>query len=137
MQHERRELPRLALNNVTVRFKKLSPATFWARLSPPYSIRDLSKSGLSFSTDFPVKKGEKIYLKVTFADGKVIPLKGTVRWLKKIKADEEMNLVGVQFLPFGNHSDYNDLSSLDYLRKLLPSTKSNGTLTGELERPLQ
>lgn len=135
---ERRELPRLALNNVTVRFKKLGPTSFWARLSPPFSIKDLSKSGLSFTTDFPVKKGEKIFLKLAFADGSLIPLKGTVRWLKKIEEQQDQLLVGVQFLPFGNHSDYNDLSSLDYLRKLLPSTRADdGSLHDEFEQHLQ
>ncbi len=134
---ERRELPRLALNNVSVRFKKLSAATFWARLSPPFSIKDLSKSGLSFFSDFPVKKGEKIYLKLTFSDGSVISLKGFVRWFKKTDQSESRHLIGVQFLPFGKHSDYNDLSSLEYLRKLLPSARSDGTLPNEFEQHLQ
>ncbi len=133
---ERRELPRIAINNVTVRFKKLSPATFWSRLSPPSNLKDLSKSGLSFTTDFPVKKGEKIYLKLLFTDGQTLPLKGIVKWLKEIQ-DEGKTLVGVQFLPFGQSSDYNELNSLDYLRKLLPYSREGHSLSDELNDHLQ
>ncbi|APF20904.1 type IV pilus assembly PilZ [Caldithrix abyssi DSM 13497] len=134
---ERRELPRLVLNNTSVRFKKLNPAAFWTRLSPHFSIHDLSKSGLSFKTDFPVSKGEKVYLKVFFSDGNAITLKGIVKWRKELSNGSNMSLVGVQFLPFGKNSDYNDLSSLNYLRKLLPSTHVGSQISNEFNEHLE
>ncbi len=134
---ERRELPRLVLNNATVRFKKLGAASFWTRLSPHCAINDLSKSGLSFTTSFPIKKGDKIFLKVFFADGNTINLKGIVRWEKETNNGTTQHLVGVQFLPFGENSDYNDLSSLDYLRKLLPATRSHSTISDEISDHLE
>ncbi len=114
----------MALDNTTVRLKKLGSGMFWARLSPHYQLLNLSKSGLSFVTDFPVKPGEKLYLKIYFPDGTCLPLKSLVKW-KEVNPGSSKYIVGVQFLPFGNYHDYNDLNSLEYLRKLLPSTNTN------------
>ncbi len=119
---ERRGLSRLTINDTTLRFKKLSNSMFWARLSPHFQVLNLSKSGLSFETTFPLKIGDKLYIKAYFPDGMCIPLKGVVKW-KKTNSNVEHHFVGVQFLPFGDHHEYNDLNSLRYLRKLLPSSQ--------------
>ena len=117
---ERRELPRLAIEDATVRYKRLCTNTFWTRLSPHFQLHNLSKSGLSFSTNFSVKPGDKLLLNVCFPNGDCVPLKGIVKWIKEHSRLKTTH-VGVQFLPFGSHKEYNDIESLEYLRKLLPN----------------
>ncbi len=118
---ERRGLPRLAIKDATVRFKHLANNMFWAKLSPHFQLHNLSKSGLSFTTKFPVKRGDKLLLKVCFANGDCVPLKGIVKWVMEASSSNHYH-VGVQFLPFGSHKEYNDIESLEFLRKLLPNT---------------
>ncbi len=117
---EKRGLPRLAIDDATVRFKNLAASMFWSRLSPHSQLHNLSKSGLSFSTKFPVKLGNKLLLKLCFANGDCCSLKGIVKWVNEYP-DIEVYRVGVQFLPFGQHKEYNDPQSLEFLRKLLPN----------------
>ncbi len=117
---ERRGLPRLAIKNATVRFKRSKLNTFFGKFSPRCPLQNLSKSGLSFSTHQSIDPGEKIFLKVFFPDGFCIPLKGIVKWRQELPEDNAV-AVGVLFLPFGTHKEYNDLKSLEYLRKLLPN----------------
>ena len=117
---ERRGLPRLPIDDATVRFKHLAAKLFWSKMSPHFKLHNLSKSGLSFSTKFPVKSGDKLLLKICFANGDCVQLKSIVKWIKEHPNLETFH-VGVQFLPFGSHKEYNDLNALEYLRKLLPN----------------
>ncbi len=117
---ERRGLPRLAIKNATVRFKRSGFSTFLGKFSPQCPLQNLSKSGLSFYTRQSIDPGERIFLKVFFPDGFCIPLKGIVKWRQENPNDNGIS-VGVHFLPFGTHKEYNDLKSLEYLRKLLPN----------------
>jgi len=110
----------MAIEDATVRFRHLAASMFWSRMSPHFQLHNLSKSGLAFSTKFPVKLGDKLLLKICFANGECVPLKGIVKWIKE-HPDLKVFNVGVQFLPFGSHKEYNDLASLDFLRKLLPN----------------
>ena len=118
---ERRGLPRLSIKDTTVRIKHLATNLFWSRTSPHFKLHNLSKSGLSFSTKkLPIKSGDKLLIKIYFANGDCIPIKGIVKWIKEHPHLQAFH-VGVQFLPFGSHKDYNDLKSLEFLRELLPN----------------
>ncbi len=117
---ERRGLPRLAIKNATVRFKRGGLSTFLGKFSPRCPLQNLSKSGLAFSTRQPIDPGERIFLKVFLPDGFCISLKGIVKWRQELPNGDAVS-VGVLFSPFGTHKEYNDLKSLEYLRKLLPN----------------
>lgn len=132
---ERRELPRMAIKDATVRFKRLGRSMFWVKLSPHCKLRNLSKSGLAFSTNFPIKLGEKLFLKVFVPEGDCIPLKGVVRWKRKNSNANDID-VGIHFLPFGTHKEYNELESLEYLRKLLPNNNRFSSKNSEIDADL-
>ncbi len=117
---ERRGLPRLAIKNATVRFKRGGLSTFLGKFSPQCPLQNLSKSGLAFSTRQSIDPGERIFLKVFLPDGFCISLKGIVKWRQELATENAVS-VGVHFLPFGTHKEYNDLKSLEHLRRLLPN----------------
>jgi hypothetical protein len=90
---------------------------FFAGMSKPSDMQNLSKSGLAFEIDQALGFGEKIHMKLQFPDGSSLELKGQIRWNVSMNGGNVYK-VGIQFFPFGTSRNYNPLKALDYLRSI-------------------
>jgi hypothetical protein len=114
---DRRTLIRFYKPGAVVRYKHKKKTGIFASYSEEEKVFDLSKSGVAFPMEHPLKFGQSVILKVSFPDGKTLRLKGHVRWQNREQRGNNF-ITGIQFSAFGRNEDYNSPKALEYLRSL-------------------
>ena len=114
---ERRALDRVMVPGAIVSYKKMKTVALFDRFSQPKPLRNISKSGVCFELDQPIKYGERIRLEIKIPGHKTLRLDGNVRWFKSAM-DNGKFFAGAQFVPFGKGKDFNSMGVLEDLRNL-------------------
>ncbi len=110
-------LNRVELPGTQVRYKLSTGLTLIKNFSNAGEALNVSKSGIAFKVKEKVKFGTPVQMKLSFPDGKDFNLKGRIRW-QNSNTNNGRSIIGVQFNAFGQKSDYNPLSALEYLRQI-------------------
>ena len=87
------------------------------QFSEPFTLNNLTKSGVSFKTSKQISQGDQVRLKINIPGCQRIKIKGKVVWVSNVKQREWA--VGVQFLPFGTMKQYNSFTSREKLKRLI------------------
>ena len=126
---DKRVLNRAEIPGAKVQFRKMKYLNVFPLFSRVMQVNNLSKSGISFTSEEALSYGDSIIMKISFPGGKNLKLKGKIRWYKETDSINSFN-IGVQLLPFGLQSKYNHPKSLVFLRSMsgqeLPEPKPNG-----------
>jgi hypothetical protein len=84
-----------------------------------YPVTDLSKGGLSFLSDNPLKENKKISLRLhTSEKENPIQLEGKIAYVVINPGGSYKYRVGIKFNPFGTKEDFNRLENLNRLEEL-------------------
>ncbi len=113
---DRRTLKRIAVPGISLKYKVGRGISRFRGTSSALNVVNLSKSGIAFELTEPIAYNTPVEMRVKFPDGKKLELKGRVRWNRN--DNNTSTLVGVQFNPFGEHSKYNPIHALEYLRAM-------------------
>lgn len=114
---DRRALSRIAIPDAVVKYKSPKKSGLFSSFSESERVINLSKSGIAFQMAEPVEFGKSVELKLNFADGKTLKLKGQVRWQNESEYKSGF-ITGVQFFAFGRNEKYNSPRALEYLRSI-------------------
>lgn len=88
----------------------------WSRAS--LVVNDLSRRGLSFTSDGDYRVGEQLELHLHTREwSEPMRLLGDVCWVRSLDADGS-SLVGFRFAPFGDAADDNEPAALGAIRRL-------------------
>lgn len=115
--NERRTLKRIDKPGVMVRYKIPKGINVFRSFASAGDALNVSKSGISFRIDETVAYGTPVQIQASFSDGKQLDLKGHIRWQKSDDGTQKQ-VIGVQFIAFGQQSNYNSHNALDYLRSM-------------------
>ncbi len=115
-KNDRRVLQRIEIPGAQIRCRKPSVLSIIPSHTTPAPLINLSKSGLSFTSEHEFSSGSSIKMNLTFPDGFRLELVGQIRWKKEMSGEGFQ--FGVQFRPFGHHKQYNSVRALEFLRNL-------------------
>lgn len=114
---EKRKCRRFGIPGGKAKFKKNGLMNIFRRFSKEYPVSNLSKGGLAFICEEQFRPGAKLMVQLLTPNEVPVTLRS--RMLAKGQPDDSAyELVGVEFLPFGNRKGWNSLETLDILRKL-------------------
>ena len=116
-ERERRFSERYHFNNARVYCQENTALGLFKQFSEPFTLSNLTKSGISFRTSKPVSRGDQLQLKIDIPGRQKIKIKGRVIWVTDGPQNEHS--VGVQFLPFGTMKQHNSFSSREKLARLI------------------
>ncbi|MBD3224654.1 MAG: hypothetical protein GF313_07985 [Caldithrix sp.] len=114
---EKRALHRIAMDGLVVHYKKSSNKFLFRPYKKEAVLKDISKSGLGMVTHEQLQKGDLLQMRIEFIETKPLTVKGRIRWSQPSENNGHYR-VGIQFLPFGEYSQYNSLTALQQLREL-------------------
>ncbi|MBN2425461.1 MAG: PilZ domain-containing protein [Calditrichaceae bacterium] len=114
---ERRACKRIVIPDGRVYYKKQKRISFIQKYSGPVPMKDISKSGICFSTNDTLQTGEIVLLEILLPGYDSIRLKGEIRWVNT-NLSAGATFTGLQFLPFGVKKHFNSLDSLNKLRSI-------------------
>ena len=114
---ERRACKRIVIPDGQVYYKKQKRVSLLRKYSGPVPMKDISKSGICFSTKDTLQTGEIVLLEILLPGYDSIRLKGEIRWIN-IDSTAGATFTGLQFLPFGVKKHFNSLDSLNKLRSI-------------------
>jgi len=115
-KNDRRVLQRIEIPGAQIRCRKPSVLSIIPSQTSPAPLLNLSKSGLSFTSEHDFTSGSSIQMNLLFPDGFKLELVGQIRWKKEVSGEGFQ--FGVQFRPFGHNKSYNSVHALEYLRSL-------------------
>ena len=116
-ERDRRFSERYHFDDAKVYCQENSTFGLFKQFSEPFTLENLTKSGISFKTTQPVSRGDLVQLKIDIPGRQKIKIKGKVVWVAGNQ--QEQQSVGVQFLPFGTMKQYNSFNSREKLEKLI------------------
>ncbi len=112
---EKRAVSRIQIPEATVSFKRGSRFPIIERFSRPYSLQDITKSGLCFESPDSFKRGELVHFDIRIPGEKTIRIEANVCWTQSGNGSS-VHRVGAQFRPFGKGIHMNSMRSLETLR---------------------
>jgi len=121
-QKDRRFSERYQFDDAKVYCQENFAFGFFKQFSEPFTLDNLTKSGISFKTNMPLAYGDQIEMKIDIPGRQKIKIKGRVVWVAGDQHKE--HTVGVQFLPFGTMKRYNTFTSRDKLERLINPLQS-------------
>jgi hypothetical protein len=106
-----------------------------SNISGPCPLYDLSKAGMAFFSDYPLRPGRELSLLIECAK-----LTGTLRLRGRVAYAVAENIanqyrLGVRFKPFEARRGYNPPKSLDLLTQLLSMATSSGAANCDQSLP--
>ena len=114
---EKRKCGRFEIPGGKAKFKKNGLLTVFRRFSKEYPVSNLSKGGIAFISEEKFRPGDKLMIRLLAPNEAPLTLRSRV--LANGQPDDSaFELVGVEFMPFGNRKGWNCMESLDVLRKL-------------------
>ena len=116
-ERDRRYSERYQFDDAKVYCQENSNFGLIKQFSEPYTLNNLTKSGISFKTSKQVSRGDQIKLKIDIPGRQKIKIKGKVVWVAS--DPQKQHTVGVQFLPFGTMKQYNTFTSREKLERLI------------------
>jgi len=116
-EKDRRFSERYHFDNAKVYCQEDSTLGLFRQFSEPFTLNNLTKSGISFKTTKSVTRGDQVQLKIDIPGNQKIKIKGRVVWVAE--QSQEQQSVGVQFLPFGTMKQYNSFTSREKLERLI------------------
>lgn len=116
-ERDRRFSERYHFDDAKVYCQENSTFGLFKQFSEPFTLENLTKSGISFKTTQPVSRGDLVQLKIDIPGRQKIKIKGKVVWVAGNQQQQQS--VGVQFLPFGTMKQYNSFNSREKLEKLI------------------
>lgn len=114
---EKRKCRRFEIPGGKAKLKKNGLLTVFRRFSKEYSVFNMSKGGLAFICAEKFRPGDKLMVQLSAPNEAPLTLRSRVL-ANGQPEDSAFELVGVEFMPFGNRKDWNCMESLDVLRKL-------------------
>jgi len=116
---DRRTCERFVIPGATVYFKKEKLFFKKAFTENPHPLFDISRGGLRFLSQSPLKNDVDMLLKLVIpGDELPIIVRGTVMWLSINPGKSYKYQIGVQFNPYGKRSGENDPGILERLSAL-------------------
>ena len=110
---ERRACERFVVSGATVHFREEGFLFSGNYSKEAFPTVDMSRGGLRFLSNVPLKIAARVTLKVVIP-GREVPLrlKGRVRWTSTNPGKSYKYQTGVQFAPYGGNRGDNDHSTL-------------------------
>jgi len=114
---EKRKCRRFEIPGGKTKFKKNGLLTIFRRFSKEYPVANLSKGRLAFISEDKFRPGDKLKIQL------LVPNEAPITFRSRVLAngqpeDSAFELVGVEFMPFGNRRGWNGTESLGVLRRL-------------------
>ena len=109
---ERRNLERYFIPGAEVLYKQKRSFAIFDRFQGPNPLKDIHKGGACFRADAGFIPGIQVELKIKVPGEKSLRVQGQIVWRS------DLNLAGIQFLPFGKGKNCNSPLSLARLHLL-------------------
>jgi len=119
--------PRRVIPGATITYALQGQETRRSGSTGPYPIFDLSRGGMAFLSDSPLKPGRRISLFLEcLAGDDALRLEGDVVYSLAVEKTSYSYRIGVRFVPFEAREGCNPPESLELLTKLLEAATSPG-----------
>lgn len=108
-KEERRACERFIVPGAVVNYREEGVLFSGKYIEEAFPVFDVSRGGVRFLSNFPLKIGAKVTAKITIPGGEApLILKGRVRWISTNPEKSYKYQIGIQFAPYGKNRGDND-----------------------------